>query len=259
MDALKKCFAGLAALFGGGGHAGTERDRPEKAEIEAIRAALRRKAVLLETGGESTSDPLESWIGGVRWRGGDESAPRDAAGREMIPLASIFLEGLSCVPPALRGLKHLAVFMAADIWDHLGESDVGPWFVIRAYGSLEGLVPCDWRSGLLTPCPLRPRLVEDDYPDWDGGIPEDIEARLHSLEEAGFDYYEAVCEATYERHKIGGYPSFCQSGRDFGDGYAFVMQIVSDSKVGLNIVDGGHFYFYYHPQKKDWKAFCDFY
>ena len=267
MDALRNCFMALAALFGSGagrgGRPDAERGRrssgAENAEIEAVREILRRKAVLLETGEEPTSDPLESWIGGVRWKGGGESPPRDAAGREMIPLASIFLEGLPCLPPALSGLKHLAVFMAADIWDHLGEDDMGPWFAIRAYASLEGLVPCDWRSAHLTPRPLRPRLVEDDYPDWDGGLPEGIEARLHSLEQAGLDYYDTVREATYEQHKIGGYPTFCQSGRRFGDGYIFVMQIVSDDKAGLNIVDGGHFYFCYHPQKKDWKAFCDFY
>lgn len=260
IDALRNCLAGLAALFGGGrrggGAASVGPDGPQKAEIEAVRAALRRKAVLLETAEEPTSDPLESWLGGVRWRGGDESPPRDATGREMIPLASIFLEGLPWLPPALSGLKHLAFFMAADIRDHLGEDDMGPWFAIRAYASLEGLVPCDWRAAPLTPRPLRPRLVEDDYPD---RVPEDMEARVNALEEAGFDYDETVCEATYEQHKLGGCPTFCQSGQDFGDGYAFVMQIVSDDRVGLNIVDGGHFYFYYHPQKKDWKVCCDFY
>ena len=54
---------------------------------------------------------------------------------------------------------------------------------------------------------------------------------------------------------LGGYPTSIQGGV----GYEFVLPISSDEKVGLNIVDGGNFYFGYNPIYKAWSVRYDFY
>ena len=61
----------------------------------------------------------------------------------------------------------------------------------------------------------------------------------------------------YGGHKIGGYPLYIQDDPEFDD--EFVMQISSDEKAGLNIVDGGRIYFYYNKEKDNWTFYYDFY
>ncbi|MCE6984398.1 hypothetical protein EI534_45020, partial [Pseudomonas frederiksbergensis] len=83
--------------------------------------------------------------------------------------------------------------------------------------------------------PLRAEKLDEDYPLWDGaGVPDDLVEEILRLERAGDieSYYEVTTHA-YE-HKIGGYPSFCQSGVDPGEGFEFVFQISSDAKINLN-------------------------
>ncbi len=68
----------------------------------------------------------------------------------------------------------------------------------------------------------------------------------------------ATATHTYE-HKIGGYPSFCQSGVDPGEGFEFVFQISSDSKINLNVVDSGSLMFWKHNETGEWALYYDFY
>lgn len=230
--------------------------------IDEIKTLLRKKAIIYHSeGGKSLGETDESWIGSVRWKQAGEGFPVDRTGETMIPLATFFLDGLPYRPKALSGIGLVTVFMSTAIWENLGEEDLSPWFVIRAYTSITELVPCEYSSSIIRAFPLRPELVENDFPEWDGGgIPEELESRIVAMEDAkGIEYYEDIHEGGYAFHKIGGYPSFCQSGFLFGGGYDFVMQIVSDDKAGLNIVDAGNFYFYYHSGKKGWKVYCDFY
>jgi len=62
------------------------------------------------------------------------------------------------------------------------------------------------------------------------GIPGDIEDEIIELENSGVieSYYDIV--ENHHSHKVGGYPTFCQSGIDFGDNFDFVLQISSDEK-----------------------------
>lgn len=103
--------------------------------------------------------------------------------------------------------------------------------------------------------------IKNDFPVWDnGGIPFEIEDEILKLEDNdGIDYYDDIVEENYYGHKIGGYPDFCQSGFFFEDGYEFVIQISSDEKAGINIVDSGSYYFFYNNVLDKWKVYCDFY
>ena len=71
------------------------------------------------------------------------------------------------------------------------------------------------------------------------------------------DYYDYT--DCFAGHKIGGYPNYIQSGIDFGDGYEFMIQIASDEKANLNIIDSGNFYLAKNSQTGDWRLYCDFY
>lgn len=101
--------------------------------------------------------------------------------------------------------------------------------------------------------------IEKDYPQWEGGIPVDIADAVLKLEIEGEieDYYDIV-EHLYT-HKIGGYPSFCQSGVDFGEGFEFAFQISSDEKINLNVVDNGSLMFSRNQNTGEWKLYYDFY
>jgi len=109
--------------------------------------------------------------------------------------------------------------------------------------------------------PLYPELKEDDFPSWESfDIPKELEEEIIRLNNEGeIEYPEDISEQRYFEHKVGGYPSLIQPGGYNGDGYEFVLQIVSDSKAGLEIMDGGNFYFYYNPQQDKWEVYCDCY
>jgi len=64
--------------------------------------------------------------------------------------------------------------------------------------------------------------------------------------------------ATYETHKIGGYPTFIQDGSE-PDDYPFVLQITWDSAADLDIADAGIYYFFYNAEKNDWLVTSDCY
>lgn len=109
--------------------------------------------------------------------------------------------------------------------------------------------------------PLKPILVENDTPAWDSGdIEPEIQDEILRLElESDIEYYDDIVENIYPMHKVGGYPSYTQSGVSYGEDYPFVFQISSDAKAQFNIVDSGSFYFFYNQDKQDWIVYCDFY
>jgi hypothetical protein len=230
--------------------------------VSEIKNKLKQKATVFKTGGKKpTGALLESWIGSVRWSLESELSQQDKSGKEMIPLATIFLKGLPYIPAELNGVELLTIFMSPNVYDNLIDEDLSPFFVIRKYTTLDGLVERTWNADIIKSFPLFPQLVDNDFPTWDnGGIPLDLEDEILALEnDEGIDYFDDICEEMYGVHKVGGYPCFCQSGYWFGNGYKFVMQISSDEKAKFNIVDCGNFYFFYHPEKEDWKVYCDFY
>lgn len=230
--------------------------------IKEIRQILCKKATIFTTGGMKPTNSIgESFIGSVRWRKENEEIPKDSSGKEMSPLATIFLNDIPFVPAALEDITLITVFVSFDdLYKNLNENNLSPYFSIHTYYAQDNLVPCRLDAQNLKPFPLKPKFVSNDMPVWDGGgIPEKIEDFLLEMEDkAGIEYYEDICKDIYCDHKVGGYGTFCQSGYAPGDGYEFVMQIVSDEKAKLNIIDDGNFYFYYNKTKKDWIVYCDF-
>jgi len=229
--------------------------------VDEIKDILRKRATIFTTGGKKhTNELLESWIGRINFKLENEDIPKDNLGETMTPLVMIFLKGLPYIPKELEDIELLSIFMSKNVG--VSDDDFSDNFVIKKYYTLDNLIPCKWESEQIKPFPLFPELKEDDFPVWDGGdeMPSDILDEIVRLEnEEEIEYHDDICEENYSEHKVGGHPSFIQPASDVEDGYKFVLQIVSDDKAKLNIVDGGNFYFFYNIKKDDWQVQCDFY
>lgn len=231
----------------------------DKAQIQH---ALARPAVAFTAGGfrPSGSDE-ESWLGKVFLFRPEEELPLNPEGEPLLPLAQFHLPSLPMQHPALEGVKVLTVFIDQYLPPE-GLDDMGPRWLIREYREGDTLVRKDLpvARSFLKPFPLKADRVEADYPLWDGGgVPPDIEDAVLALENAGqLDSYYDLIEHCY-LHKIGGYPSYCQSGVDMGDGFEFVFQISSDEKINLNVVDSGSLMFWKHRETGEWAVYYDFY
>lgn len=226
--------------------------------IEDIRAALRKRTVIFTTGGRRpTMNEDESWIGRIGFRSPGETVPLDADGEAMQPLVMFSLAGLPWVPEPLAGKRLLSIFISPNIYRHLAEEGYEGYCAVRAYGPDDALEPCDWVGDFAKPFPLTPVCVEDDYPVWEdcnafGGVSFELEDGTFA------DYYKDIKNTDYSGHKLGGYPSYCQGAVDFGEEFGFVVQISTDPKADLYIVDDGSFYFFLNAKTGEWKAYCDF-
>ncbi len=233
--------------------------------VEKIKKALQKKATIFKTSGiKPTNALLVSWIGRVGFKLEDETSPIDKDSNAMTPLAMFFLKDLPSIPTQLEGIELITVFMSTNIfYDFKRDIDyLSSQFIIRKYSTLDNLIPCDLNATIMTPFPLSPSLIENDFPVLDGDdIPSDIFDIICELEDGGeMDYHNDIVDKLYPQHKIGGYATYCQSGITILDaGYEFVMQISSDDKAKFNIIDNGLFFFYYNKDKNDWKVYCDFY
>ena len=231
-------------------------------EIDEVKERLKKHCTIYESQEINPTNSIEeSWIGKVAWQEPNEKQPIDSKGKLMIPLATLYLDPSKYIPEELSQYRLITIYMSEDIWDNFNKNDLKDYFEIRTYNNLDNLEKCDYTSDKIKPLPLITTESDNDYPFWDdGGIPNDLfEIILKMEEEKNVDYGEDIFEDNACTHKLGGYPSFCQSGFWFGNGYNYVMQISSDSKADFNIIDSGNFYFYYNPEKNDWKVYSDFY
>lgn len=227
--------------------------------VEEIKEQLKKSATVYQTGGFKPTNQLgESWIGKVNWKKETEELPVDKDGNRMKPLATLFLHDVIGVIKSLADVYLCTVFISPDILDHRFNTE--GYFAVRLYRSSEELVSCDWINNEIKAFPLKPTVVENDYPVWDGGgIPDDIEDEIIRLEdEEDIEYFEDICEEIHSTHKIGGYPAYIQPG-GWTDDYEFVFQISSDEKAGLNIVHGGSYYFFYNSENGIWDVQYDYY
>lgn len=254
-----------------------------KDDIVSIRQTLRKPAVVLRS--NPVSEMPEGYIsclGSVTWQLPGEEWPVDAEGNRLEPLATLFVPDMPGVPEALRQVALITVFAPEEAWAELPTEKPQLGCVIRTYPTLEGLVPCQCVSSIWNTCTLTPEAVSNDMPFgrcsgggdamWDKIIEleenhhieyeEDICDAAYATDEmrplpAGF-FGNPALHATYETHKIGGYPTFIQDGGE-PEGYPFVLQINWDSEAGLDIGDAGSYYFFYNAEKNDWLVTADFY
>ena len=230
-------------------------------EIEEIKRQVVKQALELEPGGfRPTNSLTESWIGRVYLYKENERIPLDKNGEQMIPLLQLCIDNLPLIPKALSKTKVITVFIASELPFEITPN--GKEWILREYTESDELVIKDLKnpSSLLKAFPLKPKIIKEDYPVFDGGgLANELEERILELEESGvIDDYGELLDNVYG-HKLGGYPSFCQPGPDFGKGFEFVFQVASDEKVNLNIVDDGTFFFVKNHQTEEWKYYCDFY
>lgn len=223
--------------------------------IRQIKDVLFKQATIFKTGGYRPTEEMgESWIGRVLW--GKESAPAYYE-----PLLTLFVGNLPYRPKELDKIQLITVYLDMNVWNHPNIENAASFFKINCFETLDELQKIDDQSKIIKPFPLTALLIENDAPAWDSAdFAPEIEDEILRLEaEEEIEYYEDIVENVYPMHKVGGYPSFIQSGVSFGEDYPFVFQISSDEKAGFNIVDSGKFYFFYNQEKQDWIVHYDFY
>lgn len=268
------------------------------AKIADIRAKLARPCTVFTSGGfRPTHSDSESWIGRVYICRPEETVqPQDTNGKPLYPLAQIYLPSLPYIPAQLRHITWLTLFIGDDIppleeeyphpdwltapaslrddimW-HTSLGRNGNGWLIREYTAADTLIhhpypEQDWPK----PFPLKAEYRTIDMPLWDGGgIPPDIENQICALspecpnpaDEDTLDYFKDIHhddEHSYS-HKLGGYPSYAQSGigLEFQPGYEFVLQITSDEKADFNIIDSGSLMFARNAESGNWLLYYDFY
>lgn len=236
--------------------------------IQEIKDQIERPVTEFFTGGFRPLNVLEeSWIGRVFAYAEDEEIPLDKNGDPMMPLIQFYLPNQPFVPELIKDKKLITVFISQDFPETFEK--MGDNWLIREYNNLEDIVIKDLQSPVsyLKPFPLRSQLYTNDAPLWDGGGIEDIDYNLISeivkLEREGhFDSYFQIIKHCYST-KLGGYPSFCQPGigfKDgFGEGFEFVFQVSSDGKANLNVIDSGSFMFAKNKETGEWSLYYDFY
>lgn len=235
-----------------------------KREIYYLQTEICKKATVFDTGGiRPTKELNESWIGCITFKNEDEEYPINHNGNKMIPLATIFLDKLEYVPEELENFKLITIYMDDQVFNNMSNDNLIEYFKINTYKSLDNLVSCNYESDSIKPFPLVPKVIDDDCPMWEdlSWNNEDLEKRILKLEDISdnYSYFDAIFIDNHSKHKLGGCPSYCQSGFDYGDGYEYVLQISSDEKADFNIIDSGNFYFGYNKKLDKWSVFCDFY
>ena len=229
-------------------------------DIHEIKNRLVKRATAFAVGGfKPTGSDKESWIGRVAFYKEEENIPEDSIGLPMLPLLQLSLEGLPFVPEGLENTKMLTIFISEDL--PTGLADNGDDWVLREYSKNDQLINKDLENpdSYIRPFPLKTTFIREDYPVWDGGdIPADLEDEILKLEDAGEieDYYDMV--ENHYSHKLGGYPTFYQSGISFGEDFEFKLQIASDEKARLNIVDNGTIFLAKNLKTGEWRLYVDF-
>ena len=233
--------------------------------VEDLKNKISKPVTKFSTGGFRPKNTIEeSWIGKVFAYNEDEDIPLDKNGDQMFPLAQFYLPNLPYVHPSLKHTKLITVFVSAE-WPECFE-EMGELWLIREYESLVSIKikNLETPNAVIKPFPLQAELDNYDFPLWDGGglSLEDTDEILKLEDEGIIDDYFDITDHIYD-HKIGGYPSFCQSGigdaEGFGEGFQFVFQIVSDYKANFNVVDGGSLMFAKNSETKQWSLYYDFY
>lgn len=208
--------------------------------IELVKQKLRRRAIVFEIGGFRPPADLDvSWFGRVLLGAKDERWP-ETHGRLMHPLCQINLTMLPFRPPQLEDAEFLTLFIGPDELPVGAEN--GTNWCLRTYSSINDLVPLVSRdSGShIGSFPMRPQVIEEDFPMWD-----DVAVELP--EEIADSYYDHFSNA--RGLKLGGWPSLIQSeiywspGNRHAAAPEYVFQIDSTEKGNWMWGDNGTGYF----------------
>ncbi len=171
-------------------------------DIEETKRRLVRRAIQLEIGGfRPPDDPDASWFGRVNLAAPGEAWPL-TDGEPMHALCQINVSDMPFRPPGLEDVGFIAVFIGPK--ELPIDSPNGTNWCLRAYPEdqdLEPLTQVDTGSPI-RPFPMRPHIVEDDYPMW-----EDVDFELpEELDDDYYDYFK-----NNRGFKLGGWPSLIQA------------------------------------------------
>lgn len=218
----------------------------EHNEPHTALATLRRSASVATVGGfRPPDDPLGSWI--IRGcRLPEESMPL-WEGTELFPLLQVRIDELPVIPPSLREVAMLVVYMNRSTIPF--DKPHGDGWLVREYPTLERLISQPANDVPYRPFPLTWRMVED-MPGWEdadelldagpteiGGVARDM---------SNYDFYPR------NGIKFGGYPVPLQHSAEVKD---FVFQIDSDAKSGWNWAGDGVAYFH-RAGENGWRFSC---
>ena len=258
---------------------------PSKTKIKELREKIAKTCTEFETKKFDYDDENKiSWIGRVFLckENEVEERPKDNKGRTMYPVAQFYLANLPYLPETLKKFEYITVFMGEDFPEYNeedeGVSKNGDGWILRTYTKDDILFKNEYlRDDNICPdpYPLKSKLINDDFPIWDGGgLDFEIEDEICDLEEEYdeeldkekneediLDYYSNIATNHSYLHKFGGYPSYCQPGLGLEaiKGYHFVFQISSDEVARYNIVDSGSLMFFYNENEDKWVMYYDFY
>jgi hypothetical protein len=168
----------------------------------AFRKSFRRRAIVLEIGGfRPPTDPRTSRFGQVLCTRPGEPWPR-SHGEPMLALCQLNLAELPFRPPRLDDIEMITVFIGPDSLP--ADEPNGSGWCLRTYRSLDEVAPIarPVHASPLRPLPMRPTIVEEDFPCW-----EDVASEVRGELE---DSYDDLFENT-PGFKLGGWPTLIQS------------------------------------------------
>lgn len=180
--------------------------------LRKLRDKFARRAVVLDLAGRrSRSDVAASWFGRVNLALPGEGWPESQDG-PMHALCQINLTELPFRPPPFKGLELVTVFIGPE--ELPIDAPNGVNWALRAYPRLSKLVPLEQveTDSAIKRQPLRPRIVEQDYPCYDDAVeklPEEL------FEDFDYDEFEELFPNA-EGLKLGGWPTLIQSEIEWG-------------------------------------------
>lgn len=204
----------------------------------------KRSCSVLAVGGfRPTNNPFASNIGIAPVGRPDETWP-STGGIPLPYICQINLADAPFLPEELKDIALITFFM--DVDTYLKSDRAKDRWCIRAYQSLEGLVPLEPPQGVASRKGFECRwtLCEADYPVYDDpGLIAPTEITNQQIDEI----LENEQFNNIKRTKVGGWASNIQHAPYWGEGARFVMpkyclQIDSEAKANLNWVDNGTVY-----------------
>ena len=157
-------------------------------EHQAFKEKIKKRAITLEIGGfKPPEDHMSSWFGKVSFCKQGEVWPLHD-GQPMAALAQINLSEIPYKPKGLEGLEFIAIFIAND--ELPLDTPNGNGWLLRSYKSTDELIPLEKVeiNSHIRPFPMRPKIIEADYPCWD-----DVAFKCpESLENEYYDHFKTV-------------------------------------------------------------------
>ena len=165
-----------------------------KKKIREIKEKIARPCTEFETKNFDYDDENKiSWIGRVFLckENEVEERPKDNKGKTMYPVAQFYLANLPYLPETLKKFEYITVFMGEDFPEYNeedeGVSKNGDGWILRTYTKDDILFKNEYlRDDNICPdpYPLKSKLINDDFPIWDGGgLDFEIEDEICDLEE----------------------------------------------------------------------------